>query len=429
MKQQVFVVGISLSMILALFSCKKEKSLVGKDGINQEFLLSSDGTDTFQLITYSKLEDSLVSSNSGTSLLGSYNDPVFGKVESEFYTQIRLSGLTPNFGDLSAIAIDSFVLGLTFTDYYGELGEQSFEVYELDEDLSIDSVYYAHQNRLVKPVNLIDPNRNVLLPDPINPTVIDGVEVDAQLRLYLDTNLARTMMEESENNPQSFATNEDFASFFKGLNVRVNNGAQAVGEGAILSFSLSNSLSKLTVYYRQDGQNKTFDFLMNSLSADHNHLTFDRTGSPFGDLLANQTLGQQQFYAQANVARGIIEFPGISNLPKNTVIQSARLELPVSYFSGDELYPSTSISVSARISEEDEQLYVLGVTGQYSDYTKSYILDLRDYLQQIVSGQVENMGIHVAPTKMISSVERIVFNGLDAPLKKQPKLQIVYTTY
>lgn len=416
-------------LVVTLIACKKEETNLGKTGLNSDFLLDSDAIDTFTLNTYTKVEDSLLSSNTGTSLLGSYNDPIFGRIEAEFYTQFRLSGLSPNFGDLNTIEIDSFVLGLTYKDYYGKFDAQTFEVYELADDLHKDSIYYNYQVKAVQGNNLIQTGKTVQVPTPLDPTVIGTESVASQLRLHLDTAMARNMMIETQTNPSSFASNENFSSYFKGLNVRVNNLSQATNEGAILYFNINDPLSKLTMYYRVNGEAKTYDLLINSESADFNHLKFDYTGTQFEALLNNPTLGQQEFYALANLARGVIELPSLSKLPKNAVIQSAKLELPISYFTGDPLFPSTTLSLSATLTAGSSDLYTFGVVGTYSDYTKSYVLNIRDYLQQIVNGEVENTGIRVAPAKMISSAERIVFNGPKSTLKKQPKLYLIYTTF
>jgi hypothetical protein len=74
-------------------------------------------------------------------------------------------------------------------------------------------------------------------------------------------------------------------------------------------------------------------------------------------------------------------------------------------------------------------LYSLEQEATYSDFSKSYTLDVRDYVQEIVNGKIENLGIYLSPEKMLFSAERIVFNGPNSLNKKQPKLKIIYTTF
>ena len=128
-----------LFSLLLSISCKKKENLLGQNSIDQNELLNSDGIDTFSLQTFSYFDDSVISDNAIFGILGSYNDPVFGTYRSEIYTQILLSGSSPNFGDLNDVIIDSMVLGLVYNGLYGDVGAQTIEVYEMGEELFIDS--------------------------------------------------------------------------------------------------------------------------------------------------------------------------------------------------------------------------------------------------------------------------------------------------
>ncbi len=423
---------ILFAFSFALFlisSCKKEVSTIGKDGLNPNAFLNSDAVDTFSLKTYTIVEDSIISSNLSVAILGSYNDPTFGKFESEFYTQFRLEGFNPDFGDLTTIAIDSFVLGLEYKDYYGSLEAQKFEVYELDQALSLDSVYYSFQTRAVKNDNWMDPNKEVLTPNPTSKIFIGSDEVESQLRLYLDTVIARILMTEASVNPTSFASNENFLAYFKGLNVKVNNGTQTTGKGGVFYFNLNDPLSKMTIYYRQAGVSKRYDFLINSECADFNHVAVDNSGTNVESVILNQDLGDETFFLQSNKSRAVVKLTSIDDIPKNSIIQYAQLELPVSYYSSDVYFPCATITASTKISSTDDKLYNLNVLGTYSDVNKNYTIDLRDYVQQIVNGNIENLGVYLSSAKMLTSAERVVFNGAESQNKKKPKLYIIYTSY
>ena len=113
---------------MVVFSCKKKENPLGESVINQNGVLSSGGVDTFTLETFSYFDDSVVSDNAPFALLGSYNDPVFGTYNAEVYTQVRLSGNAPNFGNLDSIIIDSLILGLEYIGSYGDAGIQNVEV-------------------------------------------------------------------------------------------------------------------------------------------------------------------------------------------------------------------------------------------------------------------------------------------------------------
>lgn len=401
---------------------------LGKDGLDSEAYLDSKAIDTFSLETYTYVEDSLVSSNLSTALLGSYNDPVTGKFESEIFAQVQLSALSPDFGDILAIKLDSFVLGIEYRGYYGSLDEQTFEVHRMTEQISLDSTYYNFTTKSVNPQNEIQAGKNVLVPAPETPTIIDGEEVESQLRLHLDTNFAKELIAESVNNPSTFTSNENFLAYLPGLNIKVNNSSQTAGKGALLYFNLYDPLSKLTIYYTQDGLKKSFDFLMNDECANFNHITVNNSPA-VQNVINNPAMGQYQFFAQANKSRAVVKFTTIDQIPKNAIIQYASLELPVAAYAYDPFYPSASITSATRISSTDQNLYNLNQIADFSSFSKSYVLDVRDYVQQVVNGQIENLGIYLSPAKMLSSGERIVFNGTSTSNKEQPKLKIIYTTY
>jgi hypothetical protein len=421
---------ITLGFIgILLVACKKEDSTIGKNSINSDELLLSNAIDTFEIITTTEFEDSLVSSNNATALLGSYNDPIFGKVESEIFTQIRLSNLSPDFGDISTITVDSFVLGLEYKGYYGKLEPQTFEVFQLKESLYLDSTYYSFQTKKTYEIDLMDPLKKELTPNPTDNIIINSASVSPQLRLYLDTNIAKNIISTSKNSPSIFSTNESFNDYFKGLNIRVNNPSQSEGSGAILYFNLTAPLSKLTIYYHQDTLSKTFDFLINSYCADFNHVTVENSNKKPGQIISNPSMGQEEFYSQAYFSRAVVKIPHLDKIPKNSVIQYAKLELPVSFYSLDLFVPSSQISTSFKLNSSNNQLYDLNSLGDYSDFTKSYIVDLKSYIQNVNLNLHDNIGLYFAPTKIVNSSERIVFNGSNSIYKKKPKLYIIYTTF
>ncbi|MGV3632057.1 MAG: DUF4270 family protein [Bacteroidota bacterium] len=401
---------------------------LGKDGLDSEAYLDSKAIDTFSLETYTYVEDSLVSSNLSTALLGSYNDPITGKFESEIYTQFQLSALSPDFGDISTIKIDSFVLGMEYRGFYGSLDAQTFEVHKMTEAMDLEEKYYTFTTKTVDPQDLVQTDKNVIVPEPETPTVIDGKEVESQLRLHLDTNFAKLLIAEAENNPATFSSNENFQAFLPGLNIRVSNPAQAAGKGALLYFNLYDPLSKLTIYFTQDGLKKTFDFLINDECANFNHITVNNSPA-VQNVINNPAMGQFQFFAQSNKSRAVVKFTTLDQIPKNAIIQYARLELPVAAYAYEPFYPSVNITSATRISSTDENLYNLNQIGEFSSFRKNYELDVRDYVQQVVNQKIENMGIYLSPAKMLSSGERIVFNGTSTSNKQQPKLKIIYTTY
>ena len=423
------VFGLSATFLITLLvvvACKKKESTLGNDVLDPNSLLNSTQVDTFQLTTFTIAEDSLISDNPAYAVLGSYNDPKFGKVDASFYTQVVLSGLNPNFGDISAITVDSLVLGLEYADYYGELSPQTVEVYQLTEKIHVDSTYYSFQDKAHSSTNLVVPGYETFTPTPDGETIIGEDTVDAQLRIRLNNSLATQLINESVSGGTNYSSIDNFTSYFKGLYVKVNNGSQLSGKGAVFYFNLNDPLSKMTIYYTQAGVQKTFDFLINSECADFNHVDIDNSGKPVQNVINDTISGQTEFYAQAFKSRAIIKIPGLKNLPKKCVIHKAELILPIQYQTASKYSPSDEISVSVRI---DNILSGIGVFGFYDNYTKSYTVDCRDYAQALVTGQISTTELILSPRFFITSAERIIFNGPSTINKKKPQIVVTYTQY
>lgn len=394
--------------------------------MNPEDLLNSAQVDTFTLNTFSIAEDSLISDNPAYAVLGSYNDPKFGTVNANFYTQLRLSGLNPNFGDVSTITIDSVMLGLEYAGFYGEFSSQKVEVYEMTEAINIDSVYYSFSTKTTTSADLVEPGNGTFTPDPDGITVIGADTVDTQLRIKLKNALGTQLINEAASGGTNFTSNENFLSYFKGLHVRVNNASQLPGKGGVFYFNLNDPLSKMTVYYTQDGSQKTFDFLINSECADFNHVDIDNTGKPVQNVIDNPSSGQVEYYTQAFKSRAVVKMAGLKNLPTNAIIHKAELILPIQYQTGAKYLPPNELSVSAMINGK---LSGIGVFGLYDYAFKHYTVDVRNYMQALVSGQISTDELILSPRLFITSAERVIFSGPYSTNKKKPKLVVTYTKF
>jgi hypothetical protein len=426
--------AISTLAILLLFvtACTKKNPNLGKDIIDPNALLNGVTTDTFELVTYTILEDSTETKNASNVLLGSYVDPKFGKVQASVFTEFRLPGLNPNFGDPSQIVIDSFVLAFEYLGYYGDLSAQNFEVYELSDSIenAATTKYYQFSTLSTQNQNWVAQGQGSIIPDPINPTIVAGKEVDPQLRIQLDTNKAWSFINQSISNPSTFASNAAFQDFFKGFQVKVINPAQTSGKGAILYLDINNNAaSKMTIYFKLAGVPKTYDFNINSNCADFTNVSHDQANTPIAAIIADSTLGQKSFYAQANKLRAMVKIPGLDQLPENIIIHRADLTLPVQFQTGYRYKPGSRVTAASKLNASDIYYTSLGIAGLYSDTKKQYELDIRAYLQSLVNGKLENTGIVVSPLFFRNSAERIVFNGIETTNKKKPKLVITYTTY
>ncbi len=411
---------------LLLLACKKKENGLGQDVLDPNSLLNSLQVDTFELQTFTYTEDSIISDNPAYAVLGSYNDPNFGTVNAGFYTQFRLSGVNPNFGNLAEITIDSIVLGLEYRGFYGEFSAQNLEVFEVSESFYLDSTYYAFDQLNTFSTNLVEPGTESFIPNPNDVTVIGVDTVDTQLRIHLKKSLAQRFLYEAVTGGSNFSSNDNFLTYFKGLKVRVNNPPQASGKGGVFYFDLNDPLSKMTIYYTKGDSKKTFDFLINSECADFNHVDVDNSGKPVQNVINDTLSGQKEFYAQSFKSRAVVNIPGIKNIPKKAVIHNAQLILPIQHQTGSKYYPGDDLSVSIRV---DGALGGIGVFGVYDLYKKQYTVDIRNFVQALIAGDISTTELILSPRFFINSADRIIFNGPETINKMRPRVVLTYTEF
>ncbi len=411
-------------LTIAFSACKKKKNPIGTDALPSGSIMSSSGIDTFKIKSYTVEEDSVVTMDPEFNLLGSYTDEVFGTMDASFYTQLKLSGFAPDFGDLNTVAIDSAVMAFEYGGYYGKLNQQLFEVYEITEDLTRDSTYKRTSFLQTSSQNLVPTSNNegAITPNVDQPAIVGNDTLNPQLRIPIDTVFARHLLTLAE----TAANDDEFIENFKGLYFKVNNPTFFPGEGGILYLKTSIPASKLTVYFTKDGEQEKFDFVVSGQAIDFNHIETDFSGTKVQQVIDNHALGQKEYYAQAFTTRAKVEFPSITDISKDVIIHSATLELPVTYYQQSPFAPSGEVNVSAILFSDDAKKYKI-TSSTFNQYKMAYVFDLRAYVQQVIRGEIENDGIYISPKRFNTTAERIIFNGANTSFKKQPKLNIVYT--
>lgn len=438
------------ALLLLLGACKKEESEIGS-GLQGEGLNVST-TDTFALITYPELIDSMESDETSVNLLGAYNDPIFGGVNCGFVTQIVPEAITQSFPALGDITMDSVVLALRFSsiNYYTNLADITVEVFEINDALQRDDqIYYTFDTPATVGPNLVLAGAETITPDFVKSAVVGTDTLSPQLRIHLDPSVGLDLVADSYAGlmGSAFAT-----STFKGLYVKVSvddaapNFGISTGQGTVLYFSLEDLLSKMTIYYHNSvGVQGNFDFFINSTCARYNVIDYDRDGTAVQSALDNPALGQEAFYTQGGAIRAVIKLPTVTDFYTNAegnfdpkIINKAVLVLPIQDFQSDPFDPSTSLFI-ARIVDDKLSTFtsdygfgssLSGNTVTYNEDSKEFRFTLTREVQALLNGDFENVGYRIyAPAFFASTVERIIFNGPSSDLKDRPRLEITYTEY
>lgn len=422
-----FIVGVVFT------SCKKKDNELGLGLQPDEDIIGLNSIDTLSLVTYCTTSDSIVTDELASSnMLGSYVDPYLGLVESSIYAQIRLEGAVdfiPDGGTLTDIVLDSAILYLDITGYYGMLDEQTFEVYRITEDFYEDSTYYSTSSLSTDVVNLV--TSGIITPN--------GDQLSIPLRL---SDFAQPIVNESGTGVLSGNDGDgEFVDWFKGLHIKVNNSSQSEGEGAILYLDLESENSKVTLYYRDtlgastEHDTLEFDFNINSSSARFSNFNQDYTGTLVEQILTDSTLGQEVFFSQTmGGVRAKLDIPYALNVldSGNVIVNKAELILPVQYYPGDPLFPTDQLFLV--MDNEDGTIsfipdYTDSPGGYFVDDESSYTFNITRYYNQLISGEISAQPLTIISAGNAVTANRVVFNGPETILKDKPKVVVTYSKY
>ncbi|MCC6600398.1 MAG: DUF4270 family protein, partial [Crocinitomicaceae bacterium] len=276
MKNSLSLTGLfSFLSLLFLSACQKPEQTIGSDLLPADDELSAFQTDTITILCSVEKEDSVRMDELSSALLGSYSDPVFGRTKASLCTQIRLSSSSADFPE--NFEIDSVVLSLVYAnhDYYGTLHPQYFSVYEMSEDLSVDSVYYSNRQPHHTGDNLILPGKEVYEIHPDEKVPVAGDTLIPQLRLQLSTETGQKLLAPSD--PSVLNSDANFRTYFKGLYID-----PIYWNAAIVNYNLADPGSKLTVYYRDldntEPDTTRYDFVITSDCARYSYMSHDYAG-------------------------------------------------------------------------------------------------------------------------------------------------------
>jgi hypothetical protein len=431
MNQQTYCIsrrkGISLSaaflLVLAITTgCKKETNTLGAGVLNPEALLSSGGADTFELQPYTDTTSNFFTSYPAYFVLGSYDDPKFGQFTASFYTELRPAA-TIQFDDLVDLNVDSVVLSLGYKDYYGVLNQQSFSVQQLTEGIPADSSYYRNSTKPVTGTELVLASSQNQVPNPSDSVLIGGAKQKSQLRLHLDKDWGYDLLVAAYDG--TYSNGEEFETFFKGLRVGVTNGG---GNNGILYFYPQDATTRLTVYYTQDGVSNQVAYKIDDNCTSFNNVSI----LPNGNVSAtynNPSSTNVRFYAQSFGTRAAVKLPTVDDIPHNSIVHDALLVLPIESQTKTPYYPSTLARVGFYKILDGDTLSFSSTQVEYDDTKKRYVVDLRGYVQGVVTNNWENSGVYIYPHGSTSTAERIIFSGPATTNKFKPKLIVKYTEY
>ncbi len=428
-----------MAIVPLLFaSCKKEGN-IGTNIQPSDEVISLNSKDFFP-VTYTLREDSIRSDKAPIIQIGSMNDPIFGKTTAGLFSQFVIPNnlLDINFG--SGATLDSTILSLSYNfDFYGDtLTQQTFNVYQMTQDMYYDSAYYSNHPKQYYPVAV---GSTTFSPHPRLYTIVGNDTMPPNLRIHINNNFAQQIF--SQSGGSNLASTANFVQFLKGLYITSETPGLSPGQGALLKFNPTDSLTRFTFYYHTptvNGQN--FSFVLNSSAAYYSYFTHDYStaGGTINAQLNNP--GPNTFsevYVQSCAGlKTKIEFPfidSLKNLPYKIAINKAELVIRAEPENATPNYPVNlqmyvvaldTNGLSYLLPDMFENTVYFG--GSLNTVTNEYRLNIARYVEQLLNGEeTHTKGLFLKEYSPVSGGRRAVMGSGSSNSGYRMYLHLVYT--
>lgn len=137
-------IAVFALLVVTLWGCKKDMNKTGYDLLLPGDLVSARkiSVQKASIKAYTVTDALVKTSNPEVSLLGTINDPIFGKTTADFANQFHLADYHEFNNNAKP---DSLVLSFLYMETYGDkVTPQTLKVYELNQDLNPEATYYQN---------------------------------------------------------------------------------------------------------------------------------------------------------------------------------------------------------------------------------------------------------------------------------------------
>lgn len=460
-RRPVLLAALFFCSSMLWISCEKPEETLGEELQPNEDLLNTFNSDTSSILAYTLAEDSLRTDALNPALVGAYQDPIFGTHQASHITEVRLSTELPQFIPdsltLADVTVDSLVLALHYRplEYaglpvfqYAGSGSQYFEVFEVLDSLELNTPYYDRSTVQVSTEDLVLPGHNIQQPIFDQDAVVGGDTIEPQLRIQLKHSLANRILEASAD---SALTSAAFVSLLKGLKISVDPTKSFLSQTGITYFETFDGIagSTLSMYYSLAGDTAqlSYDFEIRASTAKFNQFTHDyERASPSLQsqvIAGDRAPGLQDLYVQAMGGTKVrIAFPHILDFKElgNVAVNKAELIVPARLNRLDlskGYFPPNALFLFGL--NEEERIFLLSdqldnaIDGNYNEEEGYYRFLITRHIQQVLSGQRDNVTLEMVTSSAGFSANRVVLNGPEYPSAEAPennmRLILTYTKY
>lgn len=440
-----FVAGFAL-MSLIFWSCKEELNKTGYGLLDKGDLVSVKKAeiDKSTIKSFTVKDVKQRTDETTYNLLGTFNDPVFGKITADFAVQFRL-GQYPDFSKNAQP--DSLVLYLLYREFFGDtVTPQRLKVYELASDLSFDAQYDQE-------FNLKAISKGEVLADI---TYVPKFKLDSLTNLYgstkakpkdtviqeiaikLNTSLINKLW---AADTLTLSKNELFLEYFKGLYIEAGDLNQG---GAVMRINSVALGSRMIMHYKNSEKDSLFySYNINENSARVSRFDHEYTNTAFFANLDKRETQDSLIYLQTTGGLGSkILIPNL-NLWRdsaNIAINKAELIFTVDQFYTDtaKYTPPYQVILSA-VNEKDSLYFPSDLAfsqayfgGVYNKTDGTYRFNIAKHVQELISKKPngvgylrENYGFFLSMADRNTNYGRVVLKGANS--KTGIRLEITYS--
>lgn len=390
--------------------------------------------DTLQCKVFSQFVEPLTANGVTVGLLGSVNDPAFGKTYAGFYAQCQLTSNNIYFGESGSIVLDSAFLMLQYNGVYGKFDQPvDINVFELSQSMS-DAVTYKTTDAFSVNVPAVGSLNNYTLGTKVTdsvPTVFGTLP--PHMRIPLSATFANKILLADSTVLQD---NTQFLSLIKGLYVTTGTGTTGNG---LLYMGLSSVVSGIALYYHNSTADSLSYFIPLS-GVRVNHFDNIYTGTPVSaSITSPNPAGEEKLYLQAGAGvKGRILIKNLDSLPANIAINKAELVLSQSNGANDTAYNSPLVLNLYRIDDagQPQRLEDDGTDGfggvrvaedANGESINRYRFNIKRYFQKLLNGTYTNKGLYLETISPNSNSERLVISNSSSNKNYQISLIITYT--
>ena len=453
-----FVAGFAL-IVIAFWGCKDEMNKTGYDLLLPGDLVSARKftIDKDSISAYTVTDEKLRTNKPEFSLLGTFNDPVFGKTTTDFAYQFRMG----EYRDLTNATFSALTLNLIYYVTYGDtVTPQTLKVYELDSDLNAEDTTIYYQDIDLKGMAKSEVlGKITYVPkfklDSINNATKGNLKdttytVFHKIKFYLNPSLAQKLMAFKVPVGEEFP-NDRFLEYFKGLYIEAGDLNQGGGIMRIVpsvrdaKLVVHDTEMKLFFYKAGDPKLDSIAYRINSTSARTSRFVHDYSTTSFAANLDD--LAQQDSLIYLQTTGGLsskIFIPSLNTWKDSTncAINKAELILQVDTILMDKLLMPPPEKLILSLINKDGQIFEKGnlifpsdltlsesyYGGTYNKKDGTYRFNLALHLQEIIKklkDKDKNYGFYLTTDEKTSIFKRVVIKG--ATSKAGIRFEIMYS--